>query len=104
VALAAQAGARQVVLFHHKPTRTDLELDAIATRFDGAPVPVTRGRRGPAPRPGVGNPRQNPVPGRGIPPGLAERGRALGGDAVEKAKDRGDLAVLVGLDDVEAVH
>ena len=41
VALAARAGARHVVLFHHKPTRTDPELDAIATRFDGAPIPVT---------------------------------------------------------------
>jgi phosphoribosyl 1,2-cyclic phosphodiesterase len=41
VALAARAGARHVVLFHHKPTRTDPELDAIAARFAGAPVPVT---------------------------------------------------------------
>ena len=41
VALAARAGARQVVLFHHKPTRTDPELDAIAARFAGAPVPVS---------------------------------------------------------------
>jgi hypothetical protein len=29
------------VLFHHKPTRTDPELDAIATRFTTSPIPVT---------------------------------------------------------------
>jgi len=40
VGLAARAGARQVVLFHHKPSRTDAELDEVARRFAGAPVPV----------------------------------------------------------------
>jgi phosphoribosyl 1,2-cyclic phosphodiesterase len=38
VALGARAGAREVVLFHHGHTRTDVELDALALRFgdDGA--------------------------------------------------------------------
>ncbi len=40
VALAGRAGARQVVLFHHKPDRTDDELDRLARRFAGSPVPV----------------------------------------------------------------
>jgi ribonuclease BN (tRNA processing enzyme) len=38
--LAAVAGARKVALFHHKPSRTDDQLDAIGRRFAGAPVPV----------------------------------------------------------------
>jgi phosphoribosyl 1,2-cyclic phosphodiesterase len=41
VALAARAGARHVVLFHHKPSRTDSELDAIAARFASSAIPVT---------------------------------------------------------------
>jgi phosphoribosyl 1,2-cyclic phosphodiesterase len=41
VELARRAGARQVVLFHHQPDRTDDELDQIAQRFARAPVPVT---------------------------------------------------------------
>jgi len=41
VALARHAGARRVVLFHHKPTRTDAELDEVARRFAGSPIPVT---------------------------------------------------------------
>jgi phosphoribosyl 1,2-cyclic phosphodiesterase len=40
VGLAIRAGARQVALFHHKPSRTDDQLDAVARRFDGAPLPV----------------------------------------------------------------
>ncbi len=40
VGLAVRAGARRVALFHHKPTRTDEQLDAVAGRFDGAPLPV----------------------------------------------------------------
>jgi phosphoribosyl 1,2-cyclic phosphodiesterase len=40
VGLAVRARARRVALFHHKPSRTDDELDAIARRFDGAPLPV----------------------------------------------------------------
>jgi phosphoribosyl 1,2-cyclic phosphodiesterase len=40
VGLAVRARARRVALFHHKPSRTDGQLDAIARRFDGAPLPV----------------------------------------------------------------
>ena len=40
VALAKRAGARQVVLFHHRPDRTDDALDQLAQRFAAAPVPV----------------------------------------------------------------
>ena len=38
--LAARAGARRLALFHHKPSRTDDQLDAIGRRFAGAPLPV----------------------------------------------------------------
>lgn len=41
VGLAARAGARQVVLFHHAPQRTDDELDELGRRFAGSRVPVT---------------------------------------------------------------
>ena len=41
IELACRAGARQVVLFHHQPGRTDDELDKIGQRFAGSPVPVT---------------------------------------------------------------
>ena len=40
VRLATLAGARRVALFHHKPSRTDEQLDAIARRFAGGPLPV----------------------------------------------------------------
>ncbi len=40
VALGRKAGARQVVLFHHDPYRTDDEIDAIVARFDGAGISV----------------------------------------------------------------
>jgi ribonuclease BN (tRNA processing enzyme) len=40
VGLAARAGARRVALFHHKPSRTDEQLDAIGRRFAGGPLPV----------------------------------------------------------------
>jgi phosphoribosyl 1,2-cyclic phosphodiesterase len=40
VELGRRSGARRVVLFHHKPDRTDEALDAIARRF-GADEPVT---------------------------------------------------------------
>jgi phosphoribosyl 1,2-cyclic phosphodiesterase len=43
VALAAAAGARRVILFHHRPDRTDDELDRIGYRLAHAPVPVTVG-------------------------------------------------------------
>ena len=38
VELAARAGARTAVLFHHAPTRTDAELDAVAARLPDAIV------------------------------------------------------------------
>ena len=37
VALAHRAGARRVLLTHHKPDRTDDALDALATRFRPTP-------------------------------------------------------------------
>ncbi len=40
VGLAAAAGARRVALFHHKPSRTDDQLDAIGQRFAAGPLPV----------------------------------------------------------------
>lgn len=40
IALAQRAGARRVVLFHHRPDRTDDALDELARRFAAAPVPV----------------------------------------------------------------
>jgi phosphoribosyl 1,2-cyclic phosphodiesterase len=40
VGLAVRARARRVALFHHRPSRTDDQLDAIACRFGGAPLPV----------------------------------------------------------------
>ncbi len=43
VELGRRAGAHQDVLFHHQPARTDDELDKIAQRFAGSPVPVTVG-------------------------------------------------------------
>ena len=40
VGLAERAGARQVMLFHHRPDRTDDQLDALGLRLAGARVPV----------------------------------------------------------------
>jgi phosphoribosyl 1,2-cyclic phosphodiesterase len=40
VALAEAAGARQVCLFHHAPRRTDEEIDELADRVRGGPVPI----------------------------------------------------------------
>ncbi len=39
VSLSARAGARRVVLFHHDPSRTDDELDAVAARWSGHRAP-----------------------------------------------------------------
>ena len=41
VQLAAHAGAKHVLLFHHDPNRTDDELDACVARFSEASVPVS---------------------------------------------------------------
>lgn len=46
VRLGGLAGARSVLLFHHDPTRTDAELDAIVASFAGGPVPVTAAAEG----------------------------------------------------------
>ena len=39
--LAGAAAARSAVLFHHRPDRTDDELDELGRRLAGGPVPVT---------------------------------------------------------------
>lgn len=44
--LAEAAGARQVCLFHHAPRRTDDEIDEIAGRLTGSPVPVLTAAEG----------------------------------------------------------
>jgi phosphoribosyl 1,2-cyclic phosphodiesterase len=41
IGLAAAAGARQVLLLHHRPDRTDSELDKRAAGLRDSPVPVT---------------------------------------------------------------
>jgi phosphoribosyl 1,2-cyclic phosphodiesterase len=41
VGLAAHSGAANVVLFHHRPDRTDAELDKLAATFSSGPVPVS---------------------------------------------------------------
>ena len=46
IGLAVAAGARQVVLVHHKPDRTDTELDKLAAGLDDSPVPVALGADG----------------------------------------------------------
>jgi phosphoribosyl 1,2-cyclic phosphodiesterase len=40
IGLAVAAGARQVLLLHHKPDRTDSELEKLANGLRNAPVPV----------------------------------------------------------------
>jgi phosphoribosyl 1,2-cyclic phosphodiesterase len=46
VGLAMRAGARRVVLFHHKPDRTDAALDELGRQFAAAPVDVVVGAEG----------------------------------------------------------
>jgi ribonuclease BN (tRNA processing enzyme) len=41
IGLAAAARARRVVLLHHKPDRTDNELEKLAEGLQASPVPVT---------------------------------------------------------------
>jgi phosphoribosyl 1,2-cyclic phosphodiesterase len=41
IGLAAAAGTRQVLLLHHRPDRTDIELDKRAARLLDSPVPVS---------------------------------------------------------------
>lgn len=45
VRLAERAGVKTLVLFHHSPTRTDDELDSIASSLDTS-LPVTVARQG----------------------------------------------------------
>jgi phosphoribosyl 1,2-cyclic phosphodiesterase len=40
VRLGTMAGARQVALFHHRPERTDTEVERTVCRFAASPVPV----------------------------------------------------------------
>lgn len=46
VGLATRAGARRVALFHHRPDRTDAEVDRTVCRFSGGPVPVLGAKEG----------------------------------------------------------
>ena len=46
VELGARAGARRVVLFHHRPERTDAEVDRTLCRFADGPVPVVGAAEG----------------------------------------------------------
>jgi phosphoribosyl 1,2-cyclic phosphodiesterase len=41
VALAVEAGARRLVLFHHSPARTDDQVDTLARSLGDAALPVT---------------------------------------------------------------
>jgi phosphoribosyl 1,2-cyclic phosphodiesterase len=38
--LAAEAGVRKLMLFHHDPPRTDDEVDALVARYAGGELPV----------------------------------------------------------------
>jgi phosphoribosyl 1,2-cyclic phosphodiesterase len=40
VGLGTTAGARRIALFHHRPERTDSEVERTVCRFAGSPVPV----------------------------------------------------------------
>lgn len=46
VRLAELSGARSVLLFHHDPSRTDVEVDAIVESFADAAVPVSAAAEG----------------------------------------------------------
>ncbi len=46
VRLGEQAGAKAVLLFHHDPTRTDDEIDAMVAGLAGAAVPVAAAAEG----------------------------------------------------------
>jgi phosphoribosyl 1,2-cyclic phosphodiesterase len=46
IGLGQRAGARRVLLAHHKPDRTDDALDQLARRVAGGPVPVTAAAEG----------------------------------------------------------
>ena len=46
VGLAREAGARKLVLFHHDPSRTDDEIDALVATHRGGPVDVVAAAEG----------------------------------------------------------
>jgi phosphoribosyl 1,2-cyclic phosphodiesterase len=46
VRLGELAGARRVVLFHHRPERTDLEVERTLDRFAGGSLPVIAAEEG----------------------------------------------------------
>jgi phosphoribosyl 1,2-cyclic phosphodiesterase len=46
VGLAEAAGARTLVLFHHDPSRTDDEIDALVVAHAGGTVEVVGGAEG----------------------------------------------------------
>lgn len=46
VRLAELSGARSVLLFHHDPSRTDVEVDAIVESFADAAIPVSAAAEG----------------------------------------------------------
>ncbi len=46
VGLAQAAGARRLVLFHHDPSRTDDEIDALVAAHQGGPVAVVAATEG----------------------------------------------------------
>jgi phosphoribosyl 1,2-cyclic phosphodiesterase len=46
VGLAERAGARRLVLFHHDPSRTDDEIDALVKAHQGGTVPVVAAAEG----------------------------------------------------------
>jgi phosphoribosyl 1,2-cyclic phosphodiesterase len=46
VGLGAAAGAKLVALFHHRPERTDVEVERTVSRFANGPVPVLGAEEG----------------------------------------------------------
>ena len=46
VGLGTTAGAKHVVLFHHRPDRTDAEVEQTLSRFADSPIPVLGAEEG----------------------------------------------------------
>jgi ribonuclease BN (tRNA processing enzyme) len=46
IELAAEAGAARLVLVHHAPHRTDVDIETLTGRLETAPMPVVVGREG----------------------------------------------------------
>jgi phosphoribosyl 1,2-cyclic phosphodiesterase len=46
VALAREAGARRLALFHHHPERSDQEIDAVVAAHQGLGMAVEGARQG----------------------------------------------------------